>query len=201
MPGPSVPEDLVELGRISGAYGIKGWVRVRAYSPDSSTLLDTKQWWLEPPVPKTGAGGFTSARLVKVVASRIHSDTIVARFADITDRTQAEALKGCSVWVSRADFPTLDADEYYWVDLVGCRLYGVDDGRQVLIGQVVGMMDNGAHGVLRVTRATDPGNGELVYDLDAKGRQREALVPFVASHVHTVDLANKLLLSNWPIDA
>lgn len=198
--GSKAPKDLVELGRIAGAYGIQGWVRVRAYSSDSSTLLSVRQWWLKPPPPTSGAGGFAFARQVDVTHSRIHSDAIVARFADIPDRTQAETLKGWSVWVSRAGFPPPEPDEYYWVDLIGCRLYGDDDGQQVLIGQVAGVMDNGAHGVLRVQRAVERTDGELEFHDDAKGRRREVLVPFVSAHVHCVDLENKQLFSNWPVD-
>lgn len=200
LSGSKAPEDLVELGRIAGAYGIQGWIRVRAYSSDSSTLLNVRHWWLKPPAPTSGAGGFAFARQVNVTHSRIHSDAIVARFADVSDRTQAETLKGWSVWVSRADFPPPEQDEYYWVDLVGCRLYGEDDGQNVLIGQVAGVMDNGAHGVLRVACAIETADGELEFQNDAKGRQREVLVPFVSAHVHTVDLENKQLFSNWPVN-
>ena len=193
------PVDLVELGRIVGAYGIQGWIRVRAYSSDNSTLLNVHQWWLKPPAPASGAGGFAFARRVKVTHSRIHSDAIIARFADIPDRTQAEALKGWTVWMSRADFPVPESDEYYWVDLIGCRLYGEDNGHRVLIGQVASVMDNGAHGVLHVACATENADGELQFQDDAKGRRREVLVPFVSAHVHTVDLENKQLFSNWPL--
>lgn len=119
----------------------------------------------------------------------------------MVDRTQAETLKGWSVWVSRADFPEPGTDEYYWVDLVGCLLYGDDDGQQVLIGEVTGVMDNGAHGILQVARVRPGPDGQNEFLMDAKGRQLQALVPFVAAHVHTVDLENKQLFSNWPVDA
>lgn len=194
------PKDLVELGRIVGAYGIQGWIRIHSYSSDSSTLLNARHWWLKPPVSKVEAGGFALPRQVAVTHSRVHSDAIVAKLADIPDRTQAEALKAGTVWVSRAEFSHLEPDEYYWVDLVGCRLYGDDDGQQVLLGQVAGVLDNGAHGVLRVERATEGVDGQLEFQNDAKGRRRETLVPFVSAHVHTVDLENKQLLSNWPLE-
>lgn len=198
--GPAAPGDLVELGRISGAYGIHGWVRVRTHSAQDSTLLHAQHWWLKPPVPASGAGGFALERQVQVAACRVHGDAIVARFTGMSDRTQAEGLKGWSVWVSRAGFAPLEPDEYYWIDLVGCRLYGDDHGQQVLIGQVSAVTDNGAHGVLHVACAAEKPDGQLEFMLDKKGRQRETLVPFVAAHVHTVDLKNKQLFSNWPAD-
>lgn len=194
------PHDLVELGRIVGAYGIQGWVRVRPYSSESNTLLDVSVWWLQPPTAGSGSGTASTRRPVAVVSSRVHSDAIVARLQDVPDRTHAETLKGWTVWVSRADFVTLDADEYYWVDLIGCRVYGDADGRQALIGQVISVMDNGAHGVLHVARALETTDGMLEFQHDLKGRPVEVLVPFVAAHVHTVDLENKRLDSNWPVD-
>lgn len=199
--GSKAPEDLVELGRIAGAYGVHGWVRVRPHSSESSTLLNARHWWLLPPASVSGAGGFSCARPWQVERSRVHSDVIVARLAGVADRTQAETLKGHTVWVPRSNFPKLEPEEYYWVDLVGCRLYGEDaHGNSVLIGQVEALMDNGAHGILRVQRATESPDGQLHFPLDDKGRRLEVLVPFVAAHVHTVDLKNKTLLSNWPAD-
>lgn len=196
----TAPKDLIELGRIAGAYGIQGWVHVRPHSAEGSTLLDVTDWWLRPPAAVSGTHKTSSVRRVAVTGSRVHSDAIVARFADVPDRTLAEALKGWTVWVPRADFAPLDSDEYYWIDLVGCRIYGDDDGQQKLIGQVSSVTDNGAHGVLHVARAVADADDQLEFQKDAKGRQVEVLVPFVSAHVHTVDLENKRLISNWPVD-
>lgn len=196
----AVPDDLIELGRISGAYGIQGWVRVRPYASESSTLLDVADWWLRPPQAASGTSRKTTVRRAVVTGSRMQGAAIVARFADVPDRTLAEGLKGWTVWVSRANFAPLETDEYYWTDLVGCRLYGDDAGQQKLIGQVTSVADNGAHGVLHVARAVEDASGELEFQLDSKGRHVEVLVPFVAAHVHTVDLQNKRLLSDWPVD-
>lgn len=203
---PKAPEDLVELGRVAGAYGIRGWVRIQAYSADSDTLLKVDTWWLKPPVSKSAEGDVASEslavsmRAVNVLSVRVHGQALVAQLSHYSDRTQAETLKGWSVWVSRADFLPLETDEYYWVDLVGCCLYGESDGKETLIGEVVGVMDNGAHGVLRVAHASRQADGALQFQHDAKGRLRETLVPFVSAHVHTVDLKNKQLFSNWPAD-
>lgn len=196
----NAPDDLVELGRIAGAYGVQGWIRVQPYSPDSSTLLDIPHWWLKPPVSRHAADVVATARHVKVDKSRVHSDIIVARLTDVSDRTDAETLKGWTIWVSRAEFAPLDPDEHYWVDLVGCRVYGQDGESQVLLGEVFEIMDNGAHGILRIARATEDPDGALQFEQDAKGRRREVLVPFVSAHVHTVDTERKKIFSDWPVD-
>lgn len=183
-----------------GAYGIKGWVRVRSHSPESNTLLDVTDWWLKPAGGVSESDTTRFAHPVKVVSSRVHGDAIVARFTDIPDRTQAEKLKGWTIWVSRDDFALLESEEYYWVDLVGCRLYSDESGQPALIGKVTGVIDNGAHGILQVACSFEGADGHLKSLIDSKGRPREILVPFVAAHVHTVDLESKRLISNWPVD-
>jgi len=197
------PGDLVELGRITGAYGIRGWVKIQPYAAGSEALLKTTTWWLCPPAAPAVDGGrsdLSKARSIKVEKSRTQGSNIVASLAGTDDRTRAERLRGHTIWVSRASFPAPEEDEYYWVDLIGCTLYGEQEGQSVLLGVVEGVMDNGIHAVLRIVRQTLDEHGAPSPLLDAKGRAIETLVPFVAAHVHTVDLENRRLDSNWPAD-
>jgi 16S rRNA processing protein RimM len=197
-----VPDDLVELGRVAGAYGIRGWIKIQPHAAGSAALLHSKTWWL-----RRGAGPLQGADAapgpawrVRVLRSRTQGRSIVGSLEGVADRNQAEQLRGCTVWVSRAAFPATDDDEYYWVDLIGCTIYGEQDGRSVLLGVVEDVMDNGAHAVLRVARQVLNEEGVPVPLLDAKGRNEETLVPFVRAHVHTVDLPNRRLESNWPVE-
>ncbi|RTZ41060.1 ribosome maturation factor RimM [Candidimonas sp. SYP-B2681] len=194
------PADLVELGRIVSAYGVRGWVKVQPHSSDAQGLLAAKTWWLKAPVPVGSTGVLPSAFPAGVVACRPQGATIVAELSVVPDRDHAETMKGHTVWVPRADFPAADDDEYYWVDLIDCRLFGEREGQPELIGKVIEVVDNGAHALLRVARATLNSEGELVLLQNDKGRMVEVLVPFVSAHVHTVDIASKRLDSNWPVD-
>jgi 16S rRNA processing protein RimM len=223
LPVEAAPPDLIELGRIVSAYGIKGWVKIQPHSAQANVLLGTSVWWLKAPVPSGKQGAFSrhgsgaaSAVTVKagpgaqtrllqgssyrVQDSRFHADSVVAQLESVADRNQAEALKGYTVWAPRSAFPAPDEDEYYWVDLLGCRLYGEQGSETVLLGEIIEVIDNGAHGVLRVVRACETEGGVLEHLLNEKGRAQEVLVPFVQAHVHTVDLQNKSLYSNWPAD-
>lgn len=196
-----VPDDLVELGWIVSAYGIKGWVKIQPHSAQSEALLSARKWWLKASATPLGkAGALLRPFPAKVIAARHHSASVVAQLDISPDRDEAEKLKGHSVWVSRASFPAADEDEYYWVDLIGCQLYGQQDGLPALIGQVVEVIDNSAHAVLRVAQGQLNEQGELELLRDAKGRTIDVLVPFVNAHVHTVDIANKRLDSNWPVE-
>jgi len=196
-----VPHDLVELGRIVSAYGVQGWIKIQPYSSQAEVLLQCKNWWLKEPAPLAGgAGSFAPVRRVGVQAARPHGATLVARLDSAPDRNAAERLKGHTVWVPRSLFPAEDPDEFYWVDLIGCQLYGQSEGGAAFIGQVVSVSDNGAHAVLHVARAHLNEQGEVLLLKNQKGRNIEVLVPFVEAHVHTVDIAAKRLESNWPAD-
>ena len=105
---------LVELGRITSAYGIKGWVKVQPHSAQAEVLLSVRQWWLSKtaagasaPVSGLVASGanVSQAQRITVQAARPQGNTVVAQLQGIDDRTQAESLRGRTVSVPRDAFP------------------------------------------------------------------------------------------------
>ncbi len=172
---PQIPEDLVEVGHISGAYGIRGWVRIRPYSADAEALLTVSQWWLDKPV----------SREVKVEDVRWQSDEIVARLDGVADRNAAETLRGAVVRISRASFPALEKDEYYWVDLIGLDAI---NKRGTRLGTVSNLIDNGAHPILQIQA-----------DLP-DGKKKMLLVPFVDSYVGEIDTSKGIIAVDWELD-
>nr|WP_124381671.1 ribosome maturation factor RimM [Ralstonia sp. SET104] len=175
---PTLPDDLIEVGYVGGAYGIRGWIKVQLHG-DADALLHARTWWLKP---ATGAlATSTDWRVFPVGTSREHSGTVVAGSPAAPDRNVAEALRGYAVWVSRADFPEPDDDEFYWVDLIGAT---VVNEQQETLGTVGGLIDNGAHQILRIV-----GEGEV-----------ERLVPFVEVYVKSVDVAGKRIVVDWGLD-
>jgi 16S rRNA processing protein RimM len=196
---PRAPDDLIELGRIAAAYGVKGWVKVQPYSAHAEVLLNTASWWLKAPVPLAGAGALSHPAPVEVLACRLHGASLAASLKGVADRSQAESLKGYGVWVSRAVFPSSEPDEYYWVDLIGCRLWGLRDNAPEPIGCVTDVVDNGAHAILRVARAA-PEAVDGAAPAAGRARVDEVLVPFVAAHIRHVDLTARRIDSDWPVD-
>lgn len=198
----AAPDDLVELGRITGAYGIKGWVKVQPHSAQADALRRVKTWWLARLAPETARGVVTSApNACAVLQARPQGTTVVAELDGIADREQAEALRGCSVQVPRSQFPAPAEGEYYWVDLIGCAFYSGADDELVQVGVVDDVMDNGAHAILRVLlQDASSSGGQPTPKLDAKGRPVEMLVPFVGAHILAVDLTARRIDSNWPTD-
>ena len=191
-PSTAFPDDLVEVGRVVSAYGLRGWIKVVPYSADADVLLTAKKWWLRTPVPPNRSRSLQTApaQLYTVVRARPHSATVVAQFQGFDNRDPAELLKAHTVWVSRADFPAASDDEHYWVDLIDCQVYGDQQGESVPIGKVVNVFDNGAHAVLELhTGAVNKNNKPIV-----------ELVPFVEAYVHQVDTKAKRIDTSWPVD-
>lgn len=195
-----VPHDLVELGRVTGAYGIRGWLKVQPHATGGAALLSARQWWLKEPGSSLETGLSVSLAPFSVQASRPQGSTVVAQLQGLADRNRAETFKGFTIWVPRSQFPQAEDDEYYWVDLVGCSLYGQNNGVSELIGLVREVSDNGAHAVLHVERGHVSDQGGFQPVLSPKGQLQHVLVPFVKAHVHTVDLAARRLDSNWPVE-
>ncbi len=194
----SIPEDLVELGRIVSAFGVRGWVKLKPHSSQPDVLLRTRCWWLSPPVAPASSARPAAWRAVDVVSSRVHSDHLIAQLQDVDGRDAAEALKGHAVWVSRAQFPAADQEEYYWVDLIGCELYGQQAGQSVLMGVVREVSDNGAHAVLHVEHLLPADSASA--DGGKARKPKVTLVPFVEAHVHGVDIAARRIETDWPAD-
>nr|WP_224078014.1 ribosome maturation factor RimM [Cupriavidus laharis] len=184
-----LPDDLVEVGYVGAAYGIRGWIKVQPHADDASALLHARRWWLLAPpqagLVATAEASRAQAVCVKVAQSREHSGTVVAQATGVSDRNLAEALRGRRVWIRRADFPAPDENEFYWVDLIGCI---VSNEQGELLGEVSGLIDNGAHQILQVAYALPD------------GKAGERLIPFVDAFLRMVDTAGKRIVVDWGLD-
>lgn len=201
MAGP-IPSDLVELGRVLGGHGVRGWIKIQPFSTDSDAMAVAKKWWLAKPTGALDKSWSTSTPIpVSVVWAKPHGNLFLASLNGISDRNESDALKGQSVFVSRQLFPPLDPDEYYWIDLMGCVVMSDASGDLVRLGVVHDMLDNPAHAILSVKRQQfDEPTGTWVDQLDGRDRPLISLIPFVGAHVASVDLAARLITTHWPAD-
>ena len=139
--------DLLLMGVIVGAHGIKGEVKIKTFSetPESLSAYGSLQ-------SKTGSERF------KIKRQRVAKGVVVAKLIGVNDRNAAEALKGTELYVSRDDLPELsDADEFYHADLVGLRAEEPDGH---LVGTVVALQNFGAGDMVEVQ---PEGGGETLF--------------------------------------
>ncbi|MBC7414560.1 MAG: ribosome maturation factor RimM [Herminiimonas sp.] len=179
----NIPGDLVLVGYVAGAYGLNGWVRIKPYASDAEALLTAKTWWFDKP----------ELHDVGMMQAKMHSGDVVAQLMGVAGRDAAEGLRGTAVHVSRAHFPALPTDEFYWVDLIGLE---VENLQGESLGRVVDMMDNGAHPILRVAHVTEatPAVGA------DKAVVSEMLIPFVDQFIKTVDQGARKITVDWGLD-
>jgi 16S rRNA processing protein RimM len=173
----------VVLGKVLGAFGIKGWIRIKPLSADPGSLLTQRVW---------GLAQRGELREMRVEEVKEHSGTVLARIAGIDDRGAADALRGAEVTVLREQLPAAAPGEYYWADLIGLAVRNVEG---VALGVVTGLIEAPAHDVLRVATG-EPAEG----DKKAAAGSAEQLIPFVEPIVRGVDIAGGTITVDWQRD-
>lgn len=163
-------DELTVMGHVGVPFGVRGWVKVHAYTEHSDSLLDYPVWWL-------GRNG--QWQEYEVLGCDEHPKALVAHLAGSNDREAAIALRGCEIAVPKKSLPPPAENEYYWADLIGLEVVNAE---QQKLGRVSGLLETGANDVLVV-------QGE-----------RERLIPFVAQVVLEVDLAAGTVRVDWGLD-
>ena len=177
-----LPADAVEVGRITEAWGVKGWFKVQSHSSGSGALFSAKRWYLL--APERGARAFAGTVALSILQAKDHSDTVVASAAGVVDRNAAEALRGARIFVPRSGFPAAGEDEYYWVDLIGLDVVNREG---IALGRVRELMPTGPQTV-------------LVLEYEQAGKLEERLIPFVSAFVDEVDLVARRITVDWQPD-
>ena len=186
-----LPDDAVEVGRILDAWGVKGWLKILPHSSGAETLLAVKSWFLQAPDAKfrPGFNAFTGTVTIAVDEAKTHSDSVVAKVIGLDDRNDAEAFRGCRIFLPRSAFPKASKDEYYWVDLIGLNVVNREG---VAMGCVRDLMATGPNSVLCVEYPVIQDDGITKTD--------ERMIPFVSAYVDSVDIAGKLITVDWQPD-
>ncbi|BCX12344.1 MAG: ribosome maturation factor RimM [Thermosynechococcus sp.] len=166
------------IGQIVGAHGLRGDVKVKPLSdfPERFTVAGCR-WLRSPRQPQPYAVTLLRGRFLP------RSQQFVVTFAEISDRTAAEALKGAEMLVPASDRPSLAANEYHLMDLIGLAVY--HQGEQV--GAVVGLV-NAGNDLLEV-RLLNP----------APEARQSVYIPFVPAIVPVVDLAARRIEIDPPL--
>jgi len=159
-----VADNLILIARIGAPHGVKGAVRVKAFTGDAAAIGD-----YGPLVAKDGT-------VFEIAHLRPDKSVVIVSFAGVDGRDAAEALNGTDLYVARSALPASDdADEFYHVDLIGLAAVAPDGER---LGTVIAVHDFGA--------------GEML-EIEQAGR-KTLLLPFTKAAVPQVDLAGGRLV-------
>lgn len=161
--------DRIVVGSISGAYGVRGELRIKSFCAVPEDI--------ETYTPLTSEDGSTSYTLALI---RPIKGGFVARIAEVATKEDADALKGTQLFARRDQLPSLPDDEFYHADLIGLAVY-----------------DTGGAELGRVKQVLNHGAGDLL-EIHAPGASTTVLLPFTQAAVPTVDLATGRIVADPP---
>ena len=152
---------LVLVGRVAGAFGVRGEVKVTAYTEDPRSLL--KYGLL---LREDGSTGLT------LQAGRAAKGEVIARAAEVSTKEAADAMRGLRLYIPREALPVpQDEDEFYLADLIGLTAQGEDGAA---MGKVKAVHNFKAGDILEI----EPGGG-----------RPSRLIPFTREAVPAIDVA------------
>jgi len=131
---------LILVGQIGGGFGVRGEVRVTAFTADPLALTAYG--------PLLRADGSVALTLI---STRPDKNGVVGRAKEIATKEEADALRGLKLHVPRDRFPEPDEDEFYLADLIGVQARGADGA---LMGKVKSVQNFGADDMLEIAPAT-----------------------------------------------
>ena len=130
---------LLLIGRVAGAFGVRGELRITSFAADPLSLLTYRELKRED-----GTLGLT------LTAGRAAKGGIVARAREVETRDEAEALRGLRLYIAREDLAAPDDDEFYLADLIGLE---ARDLAGVAVGTVKTVENFGAGDLVEITPA------------------------------------------------
>ena len=170
MNKPAPKKEVVLVGKIVGAHGVKGTSKITAYvesltifKPDTDLLVCSPE------------GGETSYEIDWV---KPHSRGALLALKDVTSREQAKSLVGSELYIQRARLPKLEDGDYYWFDLIGLKVYTSDDQ---YLGRLDSIIETGANDVYVVNKD-----------------DREILIPALKSVVRSIDIESRIIRVELP---
>lgn len=161
----------IQVGFISGVFGIKGWLKIASYTEPKDNILTYKPWLLK----KDG-----EEKTINAVGGQLQGKGLIVRIEGVNDRDQAQQFMGWDVYINHDQLPALEQGEFYWADLVGLKVINTDG---VDFGVVASLLETGANDILIVA-------GE-----------RERAIPFLQEQtIKSIDLAAGKIIVDWDAD-
>ena len=182
MAASDATSHLISIATVVGVYGVKGWVKVRINLEDPASLTSLS------PKQLTDSRG-KRVRSVDITTVRSQGKGFIAKLAGVDDRNAAELLRGHFIQIPESSLPGLNDGEFYWRDLIGCRVELSVVDKNLSLGCVDHLIETGANDVL-VVRPTE----ESIDD-------RERLIPWLEDDVIVaVDIESQRISVRWHPD-
>ena len=166
--------DILPIGKIVGVHGIAGNVKICSYAESISVF--------KPGTLLLARHDRGEEKTYSIKWAKPHTQTVLLSLREIESRTQAEALVGSKLFIEKKSLPKPEDGDYYWFDIIGLSVFTVEGE---YIGRVASIMPTGSNDVYIVKGVAD-------------GRQKETLIPALASVVVSIDLEKKTMQVDLP---
>jgi 16S rRNA processing protein RimM len=167
-------EEFIPVGKISGAFGVKGWVKVFSFTEPRANILQYSPLFL------SRQGEWME---IKLSGGHVQGKGVVMGISNVTDRDQVQPLIGAELAIRKDQLEPAADDEFYWADLIGLKVENLEGDA---LGQVDHLLETGANDVL-VVKADD--------------QDKDRLIPFVLDEVvKQVDLEQQWIQVDWGKD-
>jgi 16S rRNA processing protein RimM len=166
------PTRRILVGRIHGAFGVRGELKLESLTEPPGNLLRYQPWILRDAQGRE--------REISGAKARPGGKGLIGIIPGVEDRDAAEALRGAELYVARGALPPPKDGEFYWIDLEGMRVANLEG---VEFGTVASVFSNGANDVLVV-------RGD-----------RERMIPFARpDYVRELDFEGGRIVVDWDAD-
>lgn len=180
----------VIVGRITGVYGIQGWIKVFSYTDPMEAIVDYNPWYIRAENRKNAPWS-----KIRLKAGKRHAKTVIAKLEGCNDCNTATSYIGNEISIKPEQLEELKGeDEYYWRDLLGLR---VINQQGITLGIVKNLMETGANDVLVVTAENDATEET---DVEQK-KHKEHLIPWTMHNaIIAVDIEQGVIEVDWDAD-
>ncbi len=181
-------EKLQILGKITGYYGVKGWLKLYSYTEPRDNIVHYKSLQIKRSGAKSAKNSGEQWQTITLDVGKTHGKGVIAHFAGYDNRETAAGLIGAELAIYRSDFKAAGKNEFYWADLITLLVVNLQG---VELGQVTRLMETATHDVLVVKPSQQD---------DTKAGD-EILIPFVLDHsIKNVDLDTATITVDWQAD-
>ena len=157
--------DLICVGIISSPHGINGHIKIKYYTENPKGIISY------------GTVYNKDRGIINLKYKGISSKLAIYEVENISDRNEANLLKGEYLFVKRKALPKLKNDEIYHIDLIGLKAINKKS-------QIIGTIEN----------VSNYGAGDI---LEIKNKKKSFLVPLISKNLDSINFKKKsICLSN-----
>ncbi|WP_261979807.1 ribosome maturation factor RimM [Buchnera aphidicola] len=158
------------VGKIGKVYGILGWLNFFSFTENKDKIFNYLPWFILKN---------KKWEIIQFQKWKKHKNHFIIQINNIIDRSIAQNLVNTDIFIDKNQLPKLEKDEYYWNDIIQCKIFST---KKKYLGLVINLISNGYNDILVVRN-----------DL-----QKKIMIPFIIKKiVKNIDIKNKVIIVKW----